>query len=90
MSNATFHVPIPKNEPVLSYAPGTPERAALQAEMDRRLRTTIDAPMWIGGQAVLTKDQRKMSPPHKHAHKLGVAHFGDAKHVRAAIDAALK
>ncbi len=90
MSNATFHVPVPKNEPVLSYAPGTPERAALQAEMDRRLRTTIDAPMWIGGQAVLTKDLRKMSPPHKHAHKLGMSHHGEAKHVRAAIDAALK
>ncbi len=90
MSNATFTIPAPKNEPVLSYAPGTPERTALQAEMDRRLRTTMDAPMWIAGKAVTTKDLRRMSPPHKHAHKLGMAHFGDAKHVRAAIDAALK
>lgn len=90
MSNATFSVPLPKNEPVLSYAPSTPERATLQAELDRRLKTTIDAPMWIGGKAIETKDLRKMSPPHKHAHKLGMAHHGDAKHVRAAIDAALK
>ena len=86
----SYTVPAPKNETVLSYAPGTAERASLQAELDRRSKTTIDAPMWIGGKAVETKDMRKMSPPHKHAHALGKAHFGDAKHVRAAIDAALK
>ena len=85
-----FTVPSPKNEPVLSYAPNSPERAALQAELDRRLRTRIDAPMWIAGHAIETKDLRKMSPPHKHAHNLGSAHYGEAKHVRAAIDAALK
>ena len=85
-----FTVPQPKNEPVLSYAPNSPERAALQAELDRRLRTRIDAPMWIAGHAIETKDLRKMSPPHKHAHNLGSAHYGEAKHVRAAIDAALK
>lgn len=90
MTNATFTVPTPKNEPVLSYAPGTPERKELQAEMDRRLRVRIDAPMWIAGHAIETKDTRKMSPPHKHAHNLGASHRGDARHVRAAIDAALK
>ncbi|HMU14525.1 MAG: L-glutamate gamma-semialdehyde dehydrogenase [Bacteroidetes bacterium] len=90
MSNATFTAPAPKNEPVLSYAPNSPERAALQAEVDRRMRTRIDAPMWIAGHAITTKDLRKMSPPHKHAHNLGSAHFGEAKHVRAAIDAAMK
>ena len=85
-----FTVPQPKNEPVLSYAPNSPERAALQAELDQRLRTRIDAPMWIAGHPIETKDLRKMSPPHKHAHNLGSAHYGEAKHVRAAIDAALK
>ncbi len=83
-------VPIPQNEPVLSYAPGSRERELLQAEIDRRLRTRIDAPMWIAGHAIETKDLRRMGPPHKHAHNLGSAHFGEAKHVRAAIDAALK
>src|SRR5436190_9692271 len=90
MSNALFTPPAPKNEPVLSYAPGSAERAALQAELDRRLRSRIDAPMWIAGHAIETKDLRRMSPPHKHTHNLGSAHFGEAKHVRAAIDAALK
>jgi 1-pyrroline-5-carboxylate dehydrogenase len=86
----SYTVPNPVNETVLQYAPGAAERALLQKELDRRLRTERDAPMWINGQAVLTKDQRKMAPPHKHAHTLGMAHFGDAKSVRSAIDAALK
>lgn len=90
MSNAVFNPPAPTNEPVKSYAPGSPERAALQAEYDRRIKTTIDAPMWIGGKEVLTKEKRKMSPPHKHAHTLGMSHIGDAKTVKSAIDAALK
>ncbi len=90
MSNAVFTPPLPRNETVLSYAPGTPERASLQAEYDRRIKTVIDAPMWINGKPVETKDLRRMSPPHTHAHKLGMAHFGDTKHVRAAIDAALR
>ena len=90
MSNATFTPPVPHNEPVLSYAPGTAERPALQAEVDRRAKVKIDAPMWIGGKAVTTKDQRKMTSSQKHGHVLGMAHFGDAKTVKAAIDAALK
>ena len=90
MSNAIFTPPLPRNEPVLSYAPGSIERKELQAEYDRRIKTRMDAPMWIGGKAVETKDQRKMSPPHKHKHVLGLSHHGDAKHVKAAIDAALK
>ena len=90
MSNAIFSPPIPRNEPVLSYAPGSAERETLQQEIDRRFRTRIDAPMWIAGQPIITTDQRLMSPPHQHAHKLGMAHFGEAKHVRAAINAASK
>ncbi|HQV53211.1 MAG: L-glutamate gamma-semialdehyde dehydrogenase [Flavobacteriales bacterium] len=90
MSNAVFVPPVPINEPIKSYAPGTPERAALQAEYDRRLKTKIDAPMWIGGKAITTTNVRKMSPPHKHAHNLGNSHHGDAKSVKSAIDAALK
>src|SRR6185369_6879913 len=81
MSNAVFTPPLPHNEPVLAYAPGSPERAALQTEYDRRIKARIDAPMWIGGKTVETKEQRKMSPPHKHTHVLGMSHHGDAKHV---------
>ncbi len=90
MSNAIFTPPHPRNEPVLSYAPGSTERKELQAEYDRRIKLRLDAPMWIGGKAVETKDPRKITPPHKHKHLLGVSHHGEAKHVKAAIDAALK
>ena len=90
MSNAIFTPPQPRNEPVLGYAPGSTERKELQAEYDRRMKLRMDAPMWIGGKAVETKDQRKMTPPHKHKHLLGMSHHGDAKHVKTAIDAALK
>ncbi|MBS1936209.1 MAG: L-glutamate gamma-semialdehyde dehydrogenase [Bacteroidetes bacterium] len=90
MSNAIFTPPAPHNEPVKSYAPGSPERKSVQAEYDRRLKTLTDAPMWIGGMAVETKDKRRMTMPHDHRHLLGMSHHGDAKHVKAAIDAALK
>lgn len=90
MSNAIFTPPPPYNEPVKSYAPGSAERAELQAEYDRRLKLRMDAPMWIGGEAVETKDQRKMTMPHDHGHILGMSHHGEQKHVKAAIDAALK
>jgi 1-pyrroline-5-carboxylate dehydrogenase len=90
MGNAVFTPPAPRNEAVLNYAPGSPERKALQAEYERRMKMSMDAPMWIGGQAVETKDRRKMSPPHRHRHVLGMSHHGEAKHVKAAIDAALK
>jgi len=90
MSNGTFRVPAPTNEPVRSYAPGTPERAALQAEYDRRYAAEpIELPMWIGAERVLTGDRRPLTLPHEHGKVLGYAHFGDASHVQRAIDAAL-
>jgi len=90
MANAIFNPPFPNNEPILSYAPGTPERDDVTAEYARRMQASIDAPMWIGGKKVTTDDHRPMRPPHNHGHVLGQAHFGTAKHVNDAIDAALK
>ena len=89
MSNAFYHVPVPKNEPVLSYAPGSAERKALQAKYDELIAKQLDIPMYIGGQEVRTADRVAMHPPHAHAHVLGHYSRGDASHVQAAIDAAL-
>jgi len=50
MSDAGFHIPFPKNEPVLSYAPGSLERAQLKAELERQSNTTIEIPLIIGGK----------------------------------------
>lgn len=89
MALAVFKTPQPKNEPVLSYAPGTPEREALQAMLKELRSKEIDMPMYIGGEEVRTGKTIRMAPPHDHQHTLGHFHEGDASHVEQAINAAL-
>jgi 1-pyrroline-5-carboxylate dehydrogenase len=89
MANAFFNVPIPKNEPVLSYAPGSPERKALQAKLDEMAGQQISIPMYIGSDLVYTATKRSMHPPHDRHHVLGHHAWGDASHVHAAVNAAL-
>ncbi len=89
MNNAYFHFAEPKNEPVLTYAPGTHERKALRqavAELKSHIR---DIPMYIGGKEIKSGKKREIRPPHETAHLLGHFHEGDAGHVHQAIDAAL-
>ena len=90
MPKGVFNIPFPVNEPVLSYAPGSPEREELQ-EMYQELynQDPIDVPMYIGSEEVRTDDKRPMSPPHEHAKVLGHFNYGTSKHVEDAIDAAL-
>ena len=90
MAHGTFQVPFPVNEPVLSYAPGSPEREELQ-EMYNHMynQDPIDVPMYIGGEHVRTSDKRPMTPPQEHGKVLGHFNYGDASHVEAAINAAL-
>ncbi len=85
-----YEIPEFKNEPVLSYAPGSPERAALKAEIERIKSETPDIPMRIGGQKVETGNLVAVHPPHERSHTLYRYHNGDASHVQQAIDAALK
>ncbi|MEQ8686354.1 MAG: L-glutamate gamma-semialdehyde dehydrogenase [Imperialibacter sp.] len=89
MSLAIFKTPKPTNEPVLSYAPGTPERAALQKELKELKSKEADIPMYIGSEEVRTGKKIRMSPPHDHKHTLGYFHEGDASHVEQAVNAAL-
>ncbi|WP_339785137.1 L-glutamate gamma-semialdehyde dehydrogenase [uncultured Imperialibacter sp.] len=89
MSLAIFKTPKPTNEPVLSYAPGTPERAALQKELKELKSKEADIPMYIGSEEVRTGKKVRMSPPHDHKHTLGYFHEGDASHVEQAVNAAL-
>ncbi len=90
MAHGTFQVPFPVNEPVLSYAPGSPEREELQ-EMYNHMynQDPIDVPMYIGGEHVRTSDKRPMTPPQEHGKVLGHFNYGDSSHVEAAINAAL-
>jgi 1-pyrroline-5-carboxylate dehydrogenase len=89
MPKGFFQVPLPKNEPVLSYAPGTPERAALKKAIDDARSKTIDIPMYIGGEEVRSGKKKQISPPHDHKHILGHYHQGDKSHVEQAINAAM-
>lgn len=89
MLKGFFNVPTPINEPVKSYAVGSPERKELQAALKEARSKQIDVPMYIGSEEVRTGKTRPMSPPHDHQHKLGHFHEGDASHVEQAINAAL-
>ncbi|HAI75741.1 MAG TPA: 1-pyrroline-5-carboxylate dehydrogenase, partial [Microscillaceae bacterium] len=89
MSNGFFQVPTPKNEPVLSYAPGSAERIALKSAIEQMRSQTIEIPMYIGAEKVLTDRKVKISPSHDHTHTLGYFYEGDADHVHQAIQAAL-
>lgn len=90
MSLGTFSYPMPVNEPVLSYAPGSNERAALKKALITAKQKAIDIPMYIGGKTVKTGRKVAIHPPHEIAHTLGHFHAGEEKHVNQAIDAALK
>jgi 1-pyrroline-5-carboxylate dehydrogenase len=89
MSKGFFNVPYPKNEPVLSYAPGSRERTALKKALEEARKEVLDIPMYIGGEEIRTNEKKTLSPPHDHKHILGHYHEGDRSHVEQAIDAAL-
>ncbi|MCJ0824999.1 L-glutamate gamma-semialdehyde dehydrogenase [Luteimonas sp. 50] len=90
MSLAISKVPVPVNEPVRGYAPGTPERASLQAALARMSGERTEMPLVIDGKDVRTGRLGQAVMPHRHAHVLGDFHQGGAAEARAAIDAALR
>jgi 1-pyrroline-5-carboxylate dehydrogenase len=81
-------IPPPRNEPVRSYAPGSPERARLEAELDRQLGSQVEVPIVIGGEHVRTGKTLDMVMPHRHAHRTGVCHQAGEREVAGAIEAA--
>ncbi len=89
MSNAFFEVPIATNEPVLSYAPGSPEKKAVKSALDELMSIEMDIPMTIGGAKIFTNKKKDIRPPHDLSHKLGTYSVGDKAHVQQAIEAAL-
>jgi len=89
MPKGFFNVPIPVNEPVLTYAPGTPERVSIKEALKEAKREQRDIPMYIGGDRVRTENKITINPPHDHQYILGHFHIGDKGHVEQAIKAAL-
>ncbi len=90
MQYGDFYYPMPVNEPVLNYAPGSKEKLALKAVLKELKSTKVDVPMYIGGEEVRTGNTSEIRPPHERKYLLGQFHIGEAKHVTKAINAALK
>ena len=84
-----FSYPLPANEPVLNYGPGSPEKITLKKTLAELKKQTADIPMYIGSEEVRTGKKVAIHPPHEISHLLGYFHEGEESHVRQAIDAAL-
>ncbi|MBS3817946.1 L-glutamate gamma-semialdehyde dehydrogenase [bacterium] len=86
--NSIVKVPLPKNEPLNSYAPGTPQRESLKEKMKEMLDQEIEIPLLIGGKEVKTGDLADCRCPHDHKHLLGKYHKAGPKEIEMAVKAA--
>ena len=90
MLKGFFNVPKAVSEPVKSYAPGSPERAAVAATYTKMWNSQVEVPLYIGSEEIKTGDTKKMSAPHDHQHIVGVYHQADRALVEKAITEALE
>ncbi len=89
MSNAYFKLPVPINEPILNYAPGSPEKAELKSKLSELQSKEIEIPLIIGGEEVKSGKTAEIRVPHNLSKKLGIYHKAGEKEVKMAIEAAL-
>lgn len=90
MNLGYFSFPLPANETVLNYAPGSKEKEILKGTLKELKSRQHDIPMYIGNKEVRSGRKIPIHPPHEIAHSLGFFHAGDEKHVKLAIQSALK
>lgn len=90
MGKGFFSVPVAVNEPVKTYAPGSPERAAVSETYKTLFNSHTEVPLYINGKDVKTGNTRTMSPPHDHQHIVGEYHLAEKSHVEEAIATALE
>lgn len=90
MQNGIFSYPIPVNEPVLNYAPGSKERTELKSAIQDLKSQHRIIPMEIEGKSVFTDEKIDIAPPYDHQNIIGQFCKGNSIHVHQAIDAALK
>lgn len=88
MSNAIFNIAVPYNEPVMSYAPGSPEKKALLAAIHQAKAKARELPAFINGERILEGEKVSIHPPHERSHLLGHFYRGTSDHVHQAIKAA--
>ncbi len=80
----------PANEPILGYAPGSSERTALQAELDRQMAEVVEIPCIINGEKVYTGNTTTQVVPHNHGHVLANVHLAGKDEISAACEAAVE
>ena len=90
MNNSIVNFPCPANEPVKSYLKGSPERIALDAELERQYNTEVEIPIIIGGKEIRTGNTGKVTCPHEHDHVLATYHKVSEKEVNMAIEEAME
>ena len=90
MSAGLPRVPLPVNEPNLTYLPGSPERLALKARLAAMASEAVDIPIIIGGCDVRSGQLERAVMPHDHRHLLATWHRAEASHIEQAVAAAAK
>jgi 1-pyrroline-5-carboxylate dehydrogenase len=90
MANGLFQIPPPRNEPVLSHAPGSLERTALKQKLEELSAREIEIPLVIGGREVRTGRIAEVRVPHRHAQRLARFHQAGPAEVQAAVEAAMQ
>lgn len=90
MGKGFFEVPIAVNDPIKTYAPGSPERKEVQETYKKMYNSDVEVPLYINGEEIRTGDTVTMSPPHDHQHALGTYHKAEKKHIELAISSALE
>ena len=90
MLKGFFNVPKAVNEPVKSYAPNSPEKAAVLAAYKQMWNSKIDVPLYIGSEEIRTGKTRNMTAPHDHKHIVGTYHLAEKIHIEKAIANALE
>ena len=86
MGKGFFQVPTAINEPIKTYAPGTPEREEVLKAYRNYYENTVEVPLYIGSKEIKTGNTKPMSPPHDHKHIVGHYHLADKENVQEAID----
>src|SRR5690606_42162021 len=90
MGKGFFQVPTAVNEPIKTYAQGTPEREEVLKTYREMYKTPMDVPLYSGAEEISTGNTKPMSPPHDHQHHLGDLHRAEKQHIEQAINAALE
>ncbi|MBZ9785907.1 L-glutamate gamma-semialdehyde dehydrogenase [Psychroflexus sp. CAK57W] len=90
MGKGYFQVPTAINEPIKTYAPGSPERDSIEKMYKKIYNEKAEVPLYIGDKEIKTGHTKSIRPPHDHQHEVGVYHNAEEKHVDDAIDTALE